>query len=128
MSNFGSPSQSERQWASAAHWSSLVLAFFTSWAAGFAGMLGAVIVYFCKSNSAFVRDHAKEAFNFNLSMFLYSLVGWVIVFLTLGLGALIVVPIVVVLFVVWVICSIMAGVKTLDGKIYRYPLTIRFWR
>lgn len=121
-------SQSERQWASTAHWLSVVLAFFTSWAAGFAGMLGAVIVYFCKSESPFVQAHAKEAFNFNLSMFLYSVIGWAIVVFTLGIGAIVVVPLAIVLFLVWVICSVIGSMKALNGQRYQYPLTFRFWR
>ena len=67
---------SERQWAAMAHVAALVLALLTSWFAGFAGMLGAGIVYLVKrDDSPFATAHAREAFNFNLSMFIYMLVA-----------------------------------------------------
>ena len=70
----------ERRWAAGTHVASLLLAFLTSWAAGLAGMLGAAAVLLLKpaNGSAFVEQHAKEAFNFNLSMFVYWLLGWIL--------------------------------------------------
>src|SRR5690606_31942922 len=63
----------ERQWAAGAHVAALVLALMTSWTAGFAGMLAAGVVYLVKRDeSPFITAHAREAFNFNLSMFLYA--------------------------------------------------------
>src|SRR3546814_10863585 len=43
-----SPTDSERQWAALAHLSALVLALMTSWIAGVAGVLAAVVVYMIK--------------------------------------------------------------------------------
>jgi len=68
-----SPTSSERQWAAGAHLSALLLALCTGWIAGAAGMLGAGIVYLVKrDDSPFAAGHAREAFNFNLSMFIYA--------------------------------------------------------
>src|SRR3546814_9427503 len=102
------PSSNERQWAAIAHVAALVLALCTSWIAGAAGMLGAGIVWLIKRDaSPFVAAHAREAFNFNLSMFLYAAIAAVIAFvlvgatvLTLGLGASLTVPAGIVLAVV----------------------------
>jgi uncharacterized Tic20 family protein len=135
-----SPSESERQWAALAHVAALVLALCTSWIAGVAGMLGAGAVYLLKRDaSPFVAAHAREAFNFNLSMFLYAAIAAVIGFvlvgatvLTLGLGIILTAPagIVLVLAIVlislmWLVCSIVAAMKAWSGEPYRYPLTIR---
>src|SRR3546814_3718135 len=49
-----SPTDSERQWAALAHLSALVLALMTSWIAGAAGVLAAVVVYMIKIGSAHV--------------------------------------------------------------------------
>jgi uncharacterized Tic20 family protein len=139
----GRASASERQWAAMAHVSALVLALLTTWFAGFAGMLGAGAVYLVKrDDSAFVAAHAREAFNFNLSMFIYAVVAIAIgialgafTVLTLGLGALLTVPAALVLLlamavvaVLWLVCSIIAAVKAWNGEAYRYPFTLRLLR
>ena len=131
---------SERQWAAMAHVAALVLALLTSWFAGFAGMLGAGVVYVLKrGDSPFVAAHAREAFNFNLSMFIYTLLAIAIGIalgafsvLTLGLGLLLAAPAALVLLlvigvvaVVWLVCSLIGAVKAWNGEAYRYPLTIR---
>ena len=123
-----------------AHVAALVLALLTSWFAGFAGMLGARVVYVLKrGESPFVAAHAREAFNFNLSMFIYTLVAIAIGIalgafsvLTLGLGLLLAAPaalvlllVIVVVAVVWLVCSLIGAVKAWNGEAYRYPLTIR---
>jgi uncharacterized protein len=134
------PTHNERQWSALAHAGALVLALLTSWTAGFAGMLAAIVVYLLKKDeSAFIAEHAREAFNFNLSMFLYAcavgvtgalLIGATV--LTLGIGIIATLPagllllgLVAVLAVVWLVCSIIAAVKAWNGETYRYPLTIR---
>ena len=136
----GAPGENERQWAMLAHVAALVLALCTSWIAGVAGMLGAGIVYLLKRDaSPFVAAHAREAFNFNLSMFLYAAIAAVIGFvlvgatvLTLGLGVILTAPAALVLALVilaislmWLVCSIVAALKAWGGESYRYPLTIR---
>jgi uncharacterized Tic20 family protein len=134
------PTETERQWAMLAHVAALVLALCTSWIAGVAGMLGAGAVYLLKRDaSPFVAAHAREAFNFNLSMFLYAAIAAVVAVvlvgatvLTLGLGIILTAPAGIVLAVVialisllWLVCSIVAAMKAWSGEPYRYPLTIR---
>ena len=138
-----SPTSSERQWAAGAHLAALLLALCTSWIAGAAGMLGAGIVYLVKrDDSDFAAEHAREAFNFTLSMFIYAciavavavaLVGATV--LTLGLGIILTAPAglllllaVAAIAVLWLVCSIIATVKAWNGEHYRYPLTLRLLR
>jgi uncharacterized Tic20 family protein len=112
----------------------------TSWIAGIAGVLGAGVVYLAKrDDSAFATEHAREAINFNLSMFIYSCIalaaGVVLVgatVLTLGIGLILTLPAGIVLVlacaaiaVMWLVCSIIATMKALNGESYRYPLTLR---
>lgn len=135
-----SPTDNERQWAAIAHMSALLLALLTSWIAGAAGMLAAVVVYLIKrDDSAFAAEHAREAINFNLSMFLYAcaatVIGIVLVgatVLTLGIGLLLTLPAGLLLLlaiaaiaVLWLVCSIVATFKAWNGEQYRYPFTIR---
>ncbi|HRO28407.1 MAG TPA: DUF4870 domain-containing protein [Luteimonas sp.] len=130
----------DRQWAAAAHVAALALALLTSWTAGFAGMLAAGVIYLLKRDDApFAAAHAREAFNFNLSMFLYAcavcVAGVVLLgatVLTLGIGLIVTAPAGIALLlaiaaiaVMWLVCSIIAAVKAWNGEDYRYPLTIR---
>ena len=132
--------QTERQWAAAAHASALVLALLTSWFSGFAGMLAAGIIYMAKrDDSPFIAEHAREALNFNLSMFLYACgvlaIGAVLLgatVLTLGIGIIVTLPAgllllvaVAAIAVMWLVCSIVATFKAWNGESYRYPLTLR---
>ncbi len=131
---------SERQWAAMAHLAALVLALMTSWIVGFAGVLGAGAIYLLKrDDSPFIADHAREALNFNLSMFIYAcmavaagiaLVGATI--LTLGIGLIVTLPAglalmlaVAAIALLWLVCSIIATIKAWNGEAYRYPLTLR---
>lgn len=131
---------SERQWAALAHLAAVVLALCTSWLAGVAGVLGAGIVFLIKRDaSAFIAAHAREAMNFNLSMFIYACVataiGIVLVgatVLTLGLGAIVTLPAGLLLLaayaviaVMWLVCSVVAIARAWSGEDYRYPLTLR---
>lgn len=137
-----SPTASERQWAALAHLAALVLALMTSWIAGVAGVVAAAIVYLVKrDDSSFVSEHAREAINFNLSMFLYAcaacVTGVVLVgatVLTLGIGILVTAPAGLLLLlavgaiaVLWLVCSIIATFKAWNGESYRYPLTLRLF-
>lgn len=131
---------SERAWAAGVHLGALLLALLTSWSAGIAGMLVGLAVYLLKKNdSAFIAEHAREAFNFNLSMFLLTcalvVATWVLLgatVLTLGLGAIVTLPAGLVLLLLagvvavsWLVCSVIAMVKGWNGERYRYPFTLR---
>ena len=139
----GSIGMSDRQWAAAAHFLALGLALATAWIVGAAGVVGAGIVYLVKrDDSPFATEHAREAINFNLSMFLYACaaIGIAIALglatlLTLGLGAILTIPAGIALVlaigaiaVMWLVCSVIAGFKAWNGEHYRYPLTIRLLR
>ena len=133
-------SQDDRLWAAGAHVGALVAAFLTSWMAGVAGALAALVVWLIvRDRHPFAAEHAKEAFNFNASMFIYmcvaGLIGLLLVggtLLTLGLGALVAIPAGIVLLIAWfglaiawLVFTIVAAIKAYDGQMYRYPLTIR---
>ena len=137
-----SPTTSESQWDALAHLSALVLALMTSWLAGAAGVLAAAVVYLVKrDDSPFASGHAREAINFNLSMFIYACVAFAIgialvgaTVLTLGISLLVTIPAGLVLLlaigaiaVMWLVCSIVATVKAWNGGAYRYPFTLRLF-
>lgn len=115
---------SERTWAAAAHWGSLVAAFLAL------AFLAPLVVMLTKGNeSAYVRRHAVESLNFQLSLLIYSvvggLVGVVLAFVTLGLALLVILPVVALVGVAALVLIIIASTKAGNGEDYRYPLTIR---
>ena len=133
-------SQDDRLWAAGTHVGALIAAIVTSWFAGIAGAAAALVVWFIvRDRSAFAAEHAKEAFNFNLSMFIYACISGIIALLlvggtilTLGIGAIVTIPAGIVLVLAWfalgiagLVLTIIAAMKAYDGEMYRYPLTIR---
>ena len=118
-------SQDEKTWALVSHVGSLVAAYIAL------GFLAPLLVMLVKGDSSpFVRRHAVESLNFQISLLIYALVGTVLAFIftvmTVGLGLLVVLPVALVLAVVALALIIMATVKASQGEDYRYPLTIRF--
>ena len=110
-----------RSWALAAHLSALL-----SLVVGFP-FVGPLVIYLVKKDDPFVRRHAAEALNFNLSWMLYGIVlaiaTFVLIFFIVGLAL---VPVLIVLALAWLALICVAAAKAGQGAEYRYPLTIRF--
>ena len=124
-----SPSLSDRQWAAGAHVAALLAAMLTSLWAGVAGAIAALIVWMLvRDKSAFATEHAKEAVNFNLSMFIYAAIAVLLVVFTLGIGLIVALPMWLVLALAWIVCTLLAAFKAYDGQPYRYPITIRLFK
>jgi uncharacterized Tic20 family protein len=108
-------STEERNWAVAAHLSGFVAAYL---ALGFLGPL--VVLLASGPRSAFVRRHAVEALNFNLSVLLYAIVSGVLVLVLIGF------PMLVALALLYLVTTIQGALAASRGQEFRYPLTIRF--
>ncbi len=112
-----------RNWALAAHLSPIVSLFV--------GLppIGPLIVYLAKKDDPYVRRHAAEALNFNISFLIYAIVlgaaMFVLLFVVIGLALI---PLLFALFVAWIVLIALAANKAGQGEEYRYPLTIRFLR
>ena len=110
-----------RGWALAAHLSA-PLALFVA-----LPPLGPLVVYLVKRDDPFVRRHASEALNFNLSFLLYAVVAGAITFaLLVVLWGIFLIALLLAIAVVWTVCIIVAATQAGLGREYRYPLTIRF--
>jgi uncharacterized Tic20 family protein len=107
----------ERNWAMAAHLSGFLAAYV---ALGFLGPL--VVLLVAGNRSPYVRRHAVEALNFNLSWLIYLAVSGVLAFVLIGI------PLLIGLGISYLVLVIMASVEASNGRDYRYPLTIRFVR
>ncbi len=104
----------ERNWAMAAHLSGFAAAYV---ALGFLGPL--VVLLAAGDRSPFVRRHAVEALNFNLSWLLYILGASILSIVLIGL------PILLALAIGYLVLVLLAGVEASRGNEYRYPLTLR---
>jgi uncharacterized Tic20 family protein len=114
----GAPAISHiRTWKILCHASALLGVFFH-----FPGhLLGPFIVWLAKrDDSPEIDAHGKESLNFQISMLIYNVVAAVFCLVLVGFLFL---PLLWVLNAVFVI---IASIQASDGKLYRYPMTIRF--
>ena len=111
---YGAPTPQEITWGCAAHWSALVASVVAL------AFLGPLIVMLTKGNeSAYVRRQAVESLNFQLSILIYAIISFVLIFVLVGFVLL---PIV---GLMWLVFTIIGSVRSSRGEEYRYPLTIR---
>jgi uncharacterized Tic20 family protein len=111
-----SPSQ-VRTWSVLCHASALLGLFFHF----FGHLLGPLLVWLIKRGDAPEIDaNGKESLNFQISMLIYDAVAAILCLVVIGI------PILIALWVLNTVFVIIASVKTSEGKIYRYPFTIRF--
>ncbi len=110
------PTQDERTWGMIAHLSAFALFIFP--VAG--NILAPLIIWLMRRDtSAFVDAEAKEALNFNISVSLGWIVCGLLTFLLIGF------PLGIIIFLGWLVLTIVAAVKASEGVGYRYPLTLR---
>ena len=93
----------------------------------FVGFIAPLVIWLAlRGRGAFSEDHSKESLNFQITMTLAAIVMLVGTVVTLGLGALVFVPLLGILVVVVLVFVIVAAVQAGQGQPYRYPLTYRF--
>lgn len=81
------------------------------------------IVIMVISDSAFVKDQAREALNFQISVVFWALISVAVCFTVVGI--VVGMAMLVVLGIAAFILPIVAAVKSGAGTAYRYPLTFR---
>lgn len=109
-------SKDERMWAMLAH-----IAAVTGFVIPFGNIIGPLLIWILKKEEfPFVNDQGKESLNFQISITIYVLISVVLVFILIGI------PILIVIGIFALIMTIIASINAYDGKLYRYPLTIRF--
>jgi uncharacterized Tic20 family protein len=120
-------SAEEKQWAMFAHLSALVGGILTSgWAGSIGCFIGPLVIWMVKKDTMpFVDDQAKEALNFNISVALVFLALFLLSVMTLGIGLIIAIPAWIIIGIAWLVFTIIAAIKALEGVAYRYPLTLR---
>ena len=114
------PSAGSRLAAILAHLSAPIAALLS---AGSLSLLGPLLVWLVKKNDPTARRAAAGAFNFNLSFWLLYLVSWLLIITVVG--AVIGIPLIIVLFLVSAWCHVKGAVRAADDRPYDYPFQIR---
>jgi len=105
-----------RTWCVLSHASAL-LGFVIPWVLH---ILGPLIIWLAKRNdSAEIDAHARESLNFQISMLIYTVVAGILCLVIIGFFLL------VLLHILNVVLVIIASIQASEGRLYRYPLTIR---
>lgn len=107
-------------WAMLIHLSGLVGAILASSTLIPGNLVIPLILWLIKrEDSSFINDQGKECLNFQITMTLAGAVCFALMFVCIGIFLLFALGIYV------LILSIIAGVKSNEGVLYRYPLTLR---
>jgi uncharacterized Tic20 family protein len=106
----GPVTESERLLAILSHVLTLVAWFFAP-----------LVIYLVKKDeSPYVRAHAKESLNFQLTLIVAYIVAALVVFFIVGIFLFLLVGLIQVVLV------LVATIRAADNQLYRYPFTIRF--
>ncbi|WP_157156370.1 MULTISPECIES: DUF4870 domain-containing protein [unclassified Diaminobutyricimonas] len=100
----------EKLWATLIHLGGIFFSFVPA-------LIGYLVF---KDRGPFVRDHARVALNFQITMIIAYIVGGITSILLIGFLILAAAGILVVVF------SIIAAITANRGEYYKYPLTIPF--
>jgi uncharacterized Tic20 family protein len=122
----GGASAEERQWAMFAHLSALLGGLLTSVVGGWGTFVGPLVIWLIKKETMpFVDDQGKEALNFNITVALVALAMTLLTLVTFGIGAIISLPVLVIVGIAWLVLTIIATIKSNEGVAYRYPVALR---
>ncbi|PYL28200.1 MAG: DUF4870 domain-containing protein [Verrucomicrobia bacterium] len=109
-------SSNVRTWTVLCHASALA-GFFVPWAGH---ILGPLIVWLAKRGDApEIDEQGKESLNFQISMLIYNLIAGVLCLILIGFVIL------GILHILNLVLVIVASIQASEGKLYRYPITIR---
>ncbi|MDK2123151.1 DUF4870 domain-containing protein [Parachitinimonas caeni] len=105
----------ERTWGMLAHLSAL-----SGYLVPMGWILGPLIIWLIKKDEMpFVAYHGKEALNFQITLFIAGLICTPLVLILIGI------PLLILLVIVGVVFTVIAGIKANEGVAYRYPFALR---
>jgi uncharacterized protein len=95
-----------------------VAAMLTHIAGIFFWFIPSLIVYLASTENPWVKNQARLALNFQLTMLIAAIIGGALVFIGIGIFIIWAVEIAIVVF------SIVAALKANQGEAYKYPLSM----
>ena len=87
----------------------------------FSGFLGPLIILLVSKEKR-VQDHCKLVLNWHFSLIIYYVLSIILMIILIGFLGLVVFSILNLIF------SIMGAVKASEGKLWKYPLSIPFFK
>jgi len=103
------PAAGDTTFASMAHWLGILI-----------GFIGPLIIWLTKGEQdKFVKDHAVEALNFQITLAIGYLASFILSFVVIGIVGYIALPILNIIF------SIIAAMAANKGETYKYPFALR---
>ena len=107
-----------RTWAMFLHFSLLA-----GYVAPIAGLIAPIIIWQVqKDKLPGIEEHGKVVVNWISSLILYAILSTLLSFIFIGI------PMLIVLIVATIIFPIIGGIKANDGQLWKYPLSIQFFR
>jgi len=107
-----------RQWALILH-----LSLLAGYVIPLAGMVAPIIIWQLKKEQMPGLDaHGKVVANWIISSIIYLGVSVLLIFVIIGI------PLILLLCIVGVIFPIIGGIKASDGEVWKYPMSITFFR
>jgi uncharacterized Tic20 family protein len=112
------PGKDARNWAMICH-----LAALSGYLIPFGNILGPLIIWVLKKDDdPFINDQGKEVLNFQLTMTMVFLFCAILIFILIGF------LLVAALGIAVLILTIVGAINANEGRYYRYPMTIRFFK
>ncbi|MDV8001952.1 DUF4870 domain-containing protein [Rhodococcus sp. IEGM 1408] len=111
----------DRTLAALAHASSLIAMVLSAGWLSFVGPLVMWLIY--KDRSPFVRQAAAGSFNFNLGLWIMSIVGWICIFTFIGIPVGLV--LLAVSFIAQIVGHIIGTLRATKGRTINYPFQLR---
>jgi uncharacterized Tic20 family protein len=105
-----------RQWAMFLHLSQLA-----AYIIPLLGLIAPIIIWQIKKDEYPILDeHGKIVVNWIISELIYAAIGFVLMFVVIGI------PILAVLGILAIVFPIIGGIKANNGELWHYPMTINF--
>jgi uncharacterized Tic20 family protein len=124
MTSPSQPTSEQQTWRVLAHASAFVQLL------GIPSVVGPLVIWLVRRDDPLVEPHARAALNFQLSLFIYFVVGGVVAVIALvtiiGIGlALLIGVVLFVLFILELVFALMATLAASRGELYVYPMSLQ---
>lgn len=86
-------------------------------------VLGPLLVWQIKKDEfPTIVEHGHAAINFQISMMVYALISWILSFVLIGI------PMLLAVGLLSVVGTVLGALKANQGVVYKYPLSIQFFK
>jgi uncharacterized Tic20 family protein len=85
------------------------------------GLILPIVMWATNNDDALIDEHGKNIINWLISLIIYTIISAILTVLVIGIFLLIVLSVFAIVF------PIIGAVKAGDNKVWKYPLTIKFF-